>query len=70
MTLRTDLPAPVARYAEKMAAYGMPKVESFAAGGTGVMRRGPLTMPLRWRVEHHPGDEFVRDMQVTWFGIP
>ncbi len=64
------LPAPVARYAAKMSAYGMPKVTSFSAGGTGVMRRGPLSMPLRWRVEHHPGEEFVRDMQVTWFGIP
>jgi hypothetical protein len=70
VTPRTDLPAPVARYAEKVAAYGMPKVDTFAVTGVGVMRRGPLTMPLKWSVEHRPGTEFVRDMQVTWFGLP
>lgn len=69
-TLATDLPAPVARFAAEVAAEGLPRIETAMISGDGVIRRGPVTIPMRFRGEYRPAKEYCRDMEMTWFGLP
>lgn len=64
-----DLPAPVRRYFQVAFGDQLPRVESMVAWGRARANFG-LWMPLRFRLYHHPGYDFRREMEVTWFGIP
>jgi hypothetical protein len=68
--LTTDLPAPVARFAKEVAAEGLPRIDTAAITGSGVIRRGPMTIPMRFKGEYRPAREYRREMEMTWFGIP
>ena len=64
------LPDPVRRYLEATAdGNKLPIVTSAVLWGRGSLRRGPLWMPVRYRVAHVPGYHFRRMMDVTWFNI-
>jgi hypothetical protein len=65
------LPAPVRRYLQATAGGNrLPMATSAVLWGRGTIKRGPLWMPVRYWVAHHPGYHFRRHMEVTWYGIP
>jgi hypothetical protein len=67
----TTLPDPVRRYLRATARGDtLPLVKSAVLWGDGKLKRGPLWMPVRYRVAHLPGYHFRRMMEITWFGIP
>jgi len=63
------LPAPVDRWLRADFPNGAPAYDTAYMRGRGVMRIGPLELPFRHRVEYRPGAGFVRQMDLTWYGI-
>jgi hypothetical protein len=63
------LPAPVDRWLRADYPDGAPAYDTAYMRGRGVMRIGPLELPFRHRVEYRPGEGFVRQMDLTWYGI-
>lgn len=70
LPLRDGLPGPVARWAREVAAHGLPRIETAVVAGRGVIRRGPLRIPFRFRGEYVPAREYDRAIDLTWFGLP
>jgi hypothetical protein len=70
MRLPDDLPAPVRRHL--LTAFGeqIPIVETAVFWGRARMKPAGLWMPARYRAFHQAGAAFVREMHVSWMGIP
>lgn len=63
------LPDPVDRWLRSSYPDGVPLVDSLVMRGRGVMRIGSIPVPMRHTIEIHPGEGFVRRMDLTWYGI-
>jgi hypothetical protein len=48
---------------------GLPAADTLVMRGRGVMRIGPVAVPMRHIVEIEPGEGFVRRMDLTWYGL-
>lgn len=64
-----QLPAPVDRWLRAEYPDGLPVADSLVMRGRGVMRIGPVPVPMRHVVEIRPGEGFARRMDLTWYGI-
>jgi uncharacterized protein DUF6544 len=67
----SDLPEPVQRYLRATLGEGVPQIETSVVWGRGYFNlNGLLWFPMRFRAYNVAGQEFHRDMELTWFGMP
>lgn len=73
VTVPAVLPEPVYHYFNTAAGPEVPRTETAVAWGRAQLKlpdaeRG-MWVPVRWKAEYVPGQAFVREMDVTWFGM-
>ena len=73
VTVPAGLPEPVYRYFTTAAGPEVPRTETAVAWGHAQLKlpdaeRG-MWVPVQWKAEYVPGQAFVREMDVTWFGM-
>lgn len=69
-SLPDDLPAPVARFYERLYGDEVPVVESAVVSGRGTMRIAGVTFPARFRFSHIAGQDYRHYIELTVFGQP
>lgn len=71
IALPQNLPAPVARFYQKMYGDKIPVIKSAVFTGRAEMRPfGPLMLPARFRFTHVTGQAYRHYIEVTLFGFP
>lgn len=65
--LPSTLPAPVYRHYQLVAGSHYPDTRTAVLGGRARFRMG-LWWPMRFAAYHVIGQDFIREMEVTWFG--
>jgi hypothetical protein len=63
-----DIPEPVKRYYEAAAGSLIPEVRSAVVWGKAKLRINGIWMPVRFKAYYLPGQAFLRNLEVTWFG--
>lgn len=68
--LPEDLPAPVSRHF--LAALGVtpPRMETAVVWGRAHYKKAGIWFPMRFRSYYNSGDQYLREMQFTWYGFP
>ncbi len=68
--LPADLPAPAYRHFRSTLGEQPPKVKTAVVWGRLRLRKGALWLPGRFKAYYVPGQEFSRQVELTWFGLP
>lgn len=68
--LPAGLPQPVHRHFRAVFGDKVPRTESAVVWGRADFKLGGLWAPMRFKSYHVAGREFLRDMEITWFGMP
>jgi|SRR5215204_3237148 len=69
--LPSDLPEPVHRHFQVALGEQAPRIETAVVWGRGDFNfNGPLWTHPRFKSYHVAGREFLRDQEITWFGMP
>jgi len=63
-----DIPGPVKRYYEAAAGSHVPVIRSAVVWGKAKLRINGIWMPVRFKAYYLPGQAFLRNIEVTWFG--
>ncbi len=63
------LPRPVQRYLDTVGAR-IPRTDTAQVWGRARANFNGIWFPLRWNASYVAGEAFVRNMELTWFGIP
>jgi len=67
-----DIPRPVYDYLFTTVGDSIPVIETAVVWGTARFKLPgllPIWMPVRWRAFYIPGSEFLREMEITWYGF-
>ncbi len=64
-----SLPRPVQRYLDTVGAR-IPRADTAQVWGRARANFNGIWFPLRWRASYVAGEAFVRNMELTWFGVP
>jgi hypothetical protein len=71
MPLPAGLPAPVARFYQKIYGDRIPVIRSVVISGRATIRPvGPINIPARFRFTHVAGQDYRHYIEATIFGIP
>ena len=65
-----DLPAPVARFYERLTGDRAPRVGTAVVSGRGTMRVAGVTLPVRFRFTHVAGEAYRHEIQATVYRLP
>ena len=68
--LSSDLPEPVYRYFQATLGEQVPRIETAVVWGRGDFSFNGLWTKVRFKSYHDPGREFLRDQEISWFGMP
>lgn len=68
--LPADLPPPVARFYQVIAAARLPRVNSAVISGRASLRFSGITFPARFRFTHDAGQNYRHYIEATIFGLP
>lgn len=67
--LPDGLPAPVERFYRELYGHEVPSITTAVVDGRGTMRVAGVTLPVRWRFLHDPGQAYRHRIEATWFGL-
>ena len=68
--LPSDLPEPVYRHFQATLGEQVPRIETAVVWGRGDFSFNGLWTKVRFKSYHDPGREFLRDQEISWFGMP
>ncbi len=68
--LPSDLPEPVLRHFQATLGERVPWIETATVWGRGGFNFNGLWTHVRFKSYHDPGREFLRDQEISWFGMP
>ena len=67
-----DLPRPIRNYLQSAVGDSLPVIETAVVWGTARFKLPgllPIWMPVRWKSYYIPGKAFLREMEITWYGL-
>jgi hypothetical protein len=68
--LPDDLPEPVSRHFLAVLGINPPQMNSAVIWGRGRFKSLGLWLPMRFRCHFKNGHNYLKEMQITWFGFP
>jgi hypothetical protein len=68
--LHSELPEPVYRHFHATLGEEVPQIETSVVWGRGDFNFNGLWAHVRFKSYHDPGRAFLRDQEITWFGMP
>ena len=68
--LSSDLPEPVYRHFQATLGEQIPRIKTAVVWGRGDFNFNGLWTHVRFKSYHDPGSEFLRDQEISWFGMP
>ena len=68
--LPSELPEPVYRHFQATLGERVPRIETATVWGRGDFNFNGLWTHVRFKSYHDPGREFLRDQEISWFGMP
>jgi len=70
--LSDELAQPIHNYLNATVGDSLPVIETAVVWGTARFKLPgllPIWMPVRWSAYYIPGKEFLREMEITWYGL-